>query len=277
MLFDITKNMIYDLLGPPVEFFFDHLELCLMALFALIVVFVSRRISLRDAWIVIAHRTVRLVLAASVLATVVHCVDAYRGGGARIGSHSVGVRRGANGVAAEFRSTPIDPDRVPSARMLNARGITAATSTDHGILRPAFTRVEFRAPVPQSPRGAAAAVVISGAIALVPWFMGLLAIERILGRARRGEPFSPRNVRDLRWLAFAVSGAVYIALAVDDTVARWILDDNQVYLMLGEYEQAVGDRFTIPFAPLAAGALVLALAEVWRYGIALQRDAEATI
>ncbi|MBO9532021.1 MAG: DUF2975 domain-containing protein [Solirubrobacteraceae bacterium] len=253
-----------------------HFELALAAVFAVVVLAFWSRVSRRDAWIVVAHRTVRWILVVSVLVVGVNCLRAWDGS-ARVGSQSVGVRTGDGGIAVQLRSDRINPDRVPSSRLLNERGLTAVAQGERGRLWPAVTAINFQVPIPKPPPGATAAVLLAAALSLLPWFIGLFAVERILGRSRRGDPFANQNVRDLRWLAFAVSGAVYIASVADNTVARWLLDDNDVGFMLGAYEQSIGDHFSIPLAPLVVGALVLALSEVWRRGIDLQREAEATV
>ena len=78
--------------------------------------------------------------------------------------------------------------------------------------------------------------------------------------------------------ALAVSVAVYVAIAVDHLVTTWVAPEVGVGLSLQPgYQQRIEPRVTIPFPPLAAGALILALAEVWRLAIRLQEEAEATV
>lgn len=259
-------------------FILDVFEVAMAVLFAGAVISVWLVVQRRGDWMVFAHRVSRFVIALSVLAVLVRCLDAAVGGDTRIGSPSIGVRAAAPAIAVHVETKPIDPDRIPSARLLNAQGFTAVEARDDGTFRWAsLTQASFEIEIPDPPDGGRLAVVFSGAVSLIPWFVGLLAIERILRRARRGEPFSRGNVRDLRWLAFAVSGGVYLAFAVDFFVTRWVSDDASTNLNLGNYSAQAATWFDIPLIPLVAGALVLALAEVWRQAIVLHEEAQATV
>ena len=96
----------------------------------------------------------------------------------------------------------------------------------------------------------------------------LLALRSVLIRAEDGMAFASRSVVALRWMAYAVAvGSIF------DAACRWFLAREIMTARGGEAATHLG----LPVVPLLASAVLLALAEVWRYGVALQDDAKATV
>lgn len=104
------------------------------------------------------------------------------------------------------------------------------------------------------------------------WLLLVLAglcVERILSAAVRGQPFAMSNVRWLRALAAAAAGLmVGVPLLVDRLVAQLV----EEFL-----PQLPPQGWSVSLWPLLVVALLLALAEIWRYGIRLQEADEATV
>ena len=107
--------------------------------------------------------------------------------------------------------------------------------------------------------------------------LGAVAVERMLSRVVKRQPFAMENVRWLRVIAVVVAlhGWVVPTLAYrfgDALVLR------QTALGSGEFSTVhrVGEN-TGGLAPLLLALLVFVLAEVWRFGIRLQDDVEATV
>jgi hypothetical protein len=100
-----------------------------------------------------------------------------------------------------------------------------------------------------------------------------VAIERILARTARRRPFDRRNVRWLRVLAGGVAAATIV---VPWLVSRFA--ESQFREYFGEVGRYVGQEGA-PFGMtnIFLVILLLALAEVWRFGIRLQEDDEATV
>lgn len=98
--------------------------------------------------------------------------------------------------------------------------------------------------------------------------LGLWSMRSLLVLAGRGRPFHPRSVFWLRLMAGAVVVNVVSAAIGAAIVGRLIT-------------AAGGGTGHVPFdldaSWLWAAFILLALSEIWRSGIALQRDAEATV
>lgn len=110
-----------------------------------------------------------------------------------------------------------------------------------------------------------------GSAMFVSLFVGLEALARMLGRARRGVPFSRTGVGSLRVLAgvFVVTGVVLPAIS--DAVTRRLVEKY-----LGEGARVVGDSGGWLW-PTFIALTLLALSEIWRFGIRLQEDAEGVV
>lgn len=96
-----------------------------------------------------------------------------------------------------------------------------------------------------------------------------LAIERLLARAARRRPFDRSAVTWVRLFIGAIAG-----LSIGLPVAADLL----VRSLVQEYLPALPTPgVSLSAWPVLFVLLLLALAEVWRYGISLQEDAEATV
>lgn len=113
------------------------------------------------------------------------------------------------------------------------------------------------------------ALAVFGLAASLTYFGGFFLILRQLRKIFRtltlGDPFQPDNVRRLRQIGLilaVLTGGVWIALSVASRVTHGIID-----------AQGVGDLMT----PIFSVMVVFVLAEVFREGARLRREAELTI
>lgn len=106
---------------------------------------------------------------------------------------------------------------------------------------------------------------------LAGWGSGitfLFGLRTVLASAARGTPFATQTVRWLRVMAVAlVVNALGAAIGQNVTGS----------LLASAGGGTSGVRFHLNTALLGGAFILLALAEVWRYGVTLQRDAEATV
>ncbi|MEH3053263.1 MAG: DUF2975 domain-containing protein [Patulibacter minatonensis] len=104
---------------------------------------------------------------------------------------------------------------------------------------------------------------------LATLLLGLWALGAVLRAGLDGEPFGARAVRALRALALALVLAGPVAKVVAHLTTAAIVRDAG-----GTGE---GITWGVSLMPLFGAVVVLAVAEVWRYGIGLQRESEATV
>jgi hypothetical protein len=106
--------------------------------------------------------------------------------------------------------------------------------------------------------------------------VGALALERMLTNVALRRPFAPRNIAWLRAIAVSVA---FVGLLIPWQVGR--LADG----LVRRYGDLAPDQLVLSYNASDAGrwialgavVLILVLAEIWRYGIRLQREAEATV
>lgn len=96
----------------------------------------------------------------------------------------------------------------------------------------------------------------------------LFLVRRLFEQAMAGTPFSDASVRILRGLA----GVAFAYWAAVEVTRGWLTG-----LIVESAGGTGGFEATLNLWPLLAAVAALALAEVWRHGIALQRDVESTI
>ena len=119
--------------------------------------------------------------------------------------------------------------------------------------------------------------IIPGVIGAAACYIGGLVF--IVGRLRRifvtlakGDPFQPDNVKRLRLIGFTLAGIELLSYLLRAIVAWWErvgpIDVDDVDVRVGQ-----GFNLTIWFAVL----VVFVLAEVFREGARLRREAELTI
>lgn len=119
-------------------------------------------------------------------------------------------------------------------------------------------------------------VALKTAIALA-FLIGLFAIERILRRVTAGEPFDERNVWWLQLMAITVAlGGLALPSVVLSFTNSLISEHGDVTGLANLYEPMSADTGW-RWVASAMTLLILVLAEVWRYGIRLQRESEATV
>ena len=112
------------------------------------------------------------------------------------------------------------------------------------------------------------AVVAAGALYLGGLVFIVGRLRRVFLTLTQGDPFRPENVKRLRLIGFALGGLELLSYFVRSAVIMWSpVDAMEV--------RSVGEDFnpTIWFAVL----VVLVLAEVFREGARLRREAELTI
>jgi hypothetical protein len=178
------------------------------------------------------------------------------------------ISTGAGGISVSkgLLQADIDPGRSYGS------GITEDAKAYRADYGPTATQLQPVTPITVSakhPRtvtmiAARLGAFVSNLIAL--WLLYLL--RSVLARAADGKPFDPRNVAALRWMAlglvlFAVWGWGF-AMIVGPLI---VADAGGHGPVFAHWE----------VAPFLVAVLLLALAEVWQYGIALQRDVEATV
>ena len=96
----------------------------------------------------------------------------------------------------------------------------------------------------------------------------LWSLRSVLVRAEVGQPFSSHSVRSLRLMAFAVGPGVLLVVLGRFVAGTMAVDAG------GGHESIA---WHVPWYALLAALVLLALSEVWRYGVSLQEDAEATV
>ncbi|MBO9532020.1 MAG: DUF2975 domain-containing protein [Solirubrobacteraceae bacterium] len=103
--------------------------------------------------------------------------------------------------------------------------------------------------------------------------LGAVALERILRLTALRRPFSSGAVLWLRVLALAVAGATIVVPALTDHFVDGLIRKYFDPAALA----GMDDGFAVSAGSVAAVLLILVLAEVWRFGIRLQADADATV
>jgi hypothetical protein len=106
-------------------------------------------------------------------------------------------------------------------------------------------------------------------IPIVMFAAGLWLLRGVLGSVRRGDPFTERNVRRLRWLA-----VLLMAVPVADIVQHY-LDNRLASTVPNLTHWPNGSSFQL--ASVAAALVVLALTQVFAYGVRLREDVEGTV
>lgn len=230
-------------------------------------------------WLAAALVASRLALAVALIVVVADCVGAATGHG-RVGSASVAIGTGQKGtvVLTHFDGERAEDDiaeagdRSAAERVRRAReALVALAGPDAGGPAGKPARVQdaaLLAPIPDPSPAKTLIALVAAAVSLVPLLGGLLTVEGLLRRARAGDVFSPMSVRALRRLALLVGVGTYVAALVDLLAAE---------ALAGGRFDGLHARLEAGFLPLGVGLLLLALAEVWRSGLALREDVAATV
>lgn len=110
------------------------------------------------------------------------------------------------------------------------------------------------------------AILASLAILLILW-----QLRRVASSVAQGAPFDPRNVGRIRAI-----GGVTITLELFRAAHDWALEAYMASTStISGY--ALAARPHVEVAVLLLGLVILALAEVFRYGLQLQSDADLTV
>ncbi|MBW3558821.1 MAG: DUF2975 domain-containing protein [Proteobacteria bacterium] len=115
---------------------------------------------------------------------------------------------------------------------------------------------------PAIPVGCAFLIAYLGALAAITG-----RLRRVFVTLTRGDPFHPENTRRLRWIGFCL-GALELLNQLAPDVVFVLLPDG-----VGERDLGLNFNFTAWFSV----AVVFVLAEVFREGARLRREAELTI
>lgn len=102
----------------------------------------------------------------------------------------------------------------------------------------------------------------------------LWLIQRVAASIKRGDPFHQENVRRLRWIGILLLIGYPLAVIVGGLFTNWFFSN--------EHSPPLADGLIIGFPIISLGAILgglcmLVLAEVFRYGIGLREDVEATV
>jgi len=102
----------------------------------------------------------------------------------------------------------------------------------------------------------------------------LWLIQRVAASIRQGNPFHQTNVRRLRWIGVLLLIGYPLAVIIGGFFTNWYFSN--------EHSPELADGLVIGFPVISLGAILgglcmLVLAEVFRYGIGLREDVEATV
>jgi hypothetical protein len=105
--------------------------------------------------------------------------------------------------------------------------------------------------------------------------VGLWLIQRIAASIKQGDPFSHANARRLARIGVLLLAGYPLAVLAEGLFRNWFFS-NENSPVLPEAEITIG----FPLFSLSAilgGVCFLVLAEVFRYGLRLREDVEATV
>lgn len=173
---------------------------------------------------------------------------------------SVGVVAGAVAGAVGDRSLSVDAV-VSDEEVLADLGRVLGPGVE-----PVEASVRVRIVDPDAGQAAAWAGSLLGfamLTAAVLWFL-----RAILRSVREGDPFTPANVRRLRWIGYLT--VAYVPVGTMSTILQHEVINSTATGRLGL-------SFAVSFTPVVLGMGVLLLAEVFAHGIRLREDVEGTV
>lgn len=124
------------------------------------------------------------------------------------------------------------------------------------------------------PMGAARVVDVVALVAvaaLTAWLWWTLS--RVVGSARSGDPFVAANARRLTLIGALVLVGPYLVVAVEQAIVQWKLATSTA----SGKADVVFRWEDLSLWPLGFGLAVLALAAVWRRGVAMREDLEGLV
>lgn len=105
----------------------------------------------------------------------------------------------------------------------------------------------------------------------VPVLAILLNLHRIFDTMQEGTPFVGSNVRRIRWI-----GGLLIFFAIFAEIGQARIAERLFWGVQGDGIQIV-HRFQFNTSLILVGLIIFALAEVFRYGLELQTEADLTV
>lgn len=203
--------------------------------------------------------TLLVLLVAGLCFTAARFVAGVDGPG--IGSSSLFVESGRIEVEVETGTNFGAYDATDEREWLTSRfGDGAVFIGSPGV------RVEADAPTMEAVALSSLALALRFGAMLV----GLFFLRGLVRRAADGQPFHVANGRALRVIAWATLAGWFGISIVEHAAARAVID-------AAGGTGSASTRLDLHLGTLMLGLVFAALAEVWRYGIALQREAEATV
>ncbi|MDF1594839.1 MAG: DUF2975 domain-containing protein [Acidimicrobiia bacterium] len=115
---------------------------------------------------------------------------------------------------------------------------------------------------------AAGGTILAG---LAAAFIALILMRRIFSTMMVGTPFLPENARRIRWLGYMVIGGALVEQIIEIGLGLLVLNSISSTGLDIDY------HFDLNLAAVFVGLIILALAEVFRHGTALQADADLTV
>jgi hypothetical protein len=178
----------------------------------------------------------------------------------------VAVVAGASGTDAQLK-VPVEFSPDQSTYELSS------ASWGNGVIESARGLALFENPGPGLFVGSAAAGIV---IFMVPAFMVLLFLRRIFGTMAAGKPFVDENIRRIRWIGWLMIIFGFLNQAVRWGLI-WYVHHNVVATGLDLSLQIDQSLVQPDMTMIFLGLVVLALAEVFRYGAGLQADSDLTV
>lgn len=145
-------------------------------------------------------------------------------------------------------------------------------SVDHDVLgRGEILGASGSVVFPDSPSGLMSFVYVIGTmLAFVPGLVLVLLLRKIVISVGNGEPFIEANVRRIRAIGIITVAAEFIRGLGVLAIQAWVADSVKTGIFM-----TVDVRWNL--AILVLGAVIISLAEVFRYGMQLQSDADLTV
>lgn len=107
-------------------------------------------------------------------------------------------------------------------------------------------------------------------LAFVPGLVLVVLLRKIMNSVSRGEPFSVKNISRVRAIGIVTVAAEFIRGIVVVMIQGWLAGSVKTgVFMTVDVEWNLG--------VLVLGAVIIALAEVFRYGVQLQSDVDLTV
>lgn len=130
------------------------------------------------------------------------------------------------------------------------------------------------------------ALIPSIALRYLLWFVVSDLLWRLCRNVERGEVFSDRNLKLLRWLgaAIMVTGILHslVQTWADRRLGQFVLENMtfeglKVLSLAGSFWNAVLNALFLTLNSIVTGLLIFVVSEVFRQGLALKQESELTV